>query len=93
VNLQSHEEFASHLLNRDTWVGDTMEQILRNNFVFWQRGHTSGDGKEYMKLYHISEDDVLPHIGVIDPRTGRKIVNLMVSSSNVGSLIAVVAQM
>ena len=72
VNIQSHEEFGSHQLNRDTWVDDTIQEILRENFVFWQRGHTSIDGKNYMTLYHISDVD-LPHIGIIDPRTGSKI--------------------
>lgn len=72
VNIQSHEEFGSHQLNRDTWVDDTIQEILRENFVFWQRGHTSLDGKNYMTLYHVSGGE-LPHIGIIDPRTGSKI--------------------
>lgn len=75
VNIQSHEEFGSHQLNRDTWVDDTIQEILRENFVFWQRGHTSMDGKNYMALYHILAED-LPHIGIIDPRTGAKITTI-----------------
>jgi thioredoxin-related protein len=71
VNIQSHEEFASHQLNRDTWTDETVQEILRENFVFWQRGHTSLDAKNYSTLYHINEND-LPHIGIIDPRTGSK---------------------
>lgn len=77
VNIQSHEEFPSHMLNRDTWVHETIESILRTTYLFWQRGHTSGDGRDYMNMYRLSEDD-LPHIGIIDPRTGAKLLTLTV---------------
>ena len=65
------------MLNRDTWVHDTIESILRTTYLFWQRGHTSGDGITYMRLHKLSEDD-LPHIGIIDPRTGAKLLTLTV---------------
>jgi hypothetical protein len=78
VNIQTHEEFASHMLNRDTWVDETIESILRTTYMLWQRGHTSGDGAAYMRLYHLTEED-LPHIGIIDPRTGAKLLTLTVS--------------
>jgi hypothetical protein len=71
VNIQHHQEFPSQQLNRDTWVDETVQEILRENFVFWQRGHTSQDARTYMSLYQVSEND-LPHIGIIDPRTGAK---------------------
>ena len=45
VNIQCHEEFSSHMLNRDTWTDDTVISLLRTSFVFWQRGHTSGDAQ------------------------------------------------
>ena len=80
VNLQSHEQFSSQLLNRDTWTDETIESILRTTYLFWQRGHTTLDGKSYMRTYKINADDDLPHIAIIDPRTGAKLVTLTVRS-------------
>mmetsp|Transcript_11441 Transcript_11441/g.17197 ORF Transcript_11441/g.17197 Transcript_11441/m.17197 type:complete len:315 (+) Transcript_11441:2-946(+) len=72
VNLQSHAEFGSQMLNRDTFTNETVESILRTSFLLWQRGHTSRQGREYMRMHSLSEDD-LPHLGIIDPRTGAKL--------------------
>ena len=66
------------MLNRDTWVHETIESILRTSFLFWQRGHTCGDGAAYIRMHRLTEDD-LPHIGIIDPRTGAKLLTLTVS--------------
>jgi Thioredoxin-like len=75
VNIQSHEEFASQMLNRDTWVDDTVVSLLRTSFVFWQRGHTCQDAQAYMRTHAVSDTD-LPHIGIIDSRTGARIVTM-----------------
>ena len=75
VNIQSHEDFSSHMLNRDTWSDDTVVSLLRTSFVFWQRGHTSPDGQAYMRMHGIAEAD-LPHIAIIDSRTGARIVTM-----------------
>lgn len=77
VNIQSHSEFTSHLLNRDVWTNDTIESLFRTSYLFWQRGHTCRDGQDYVRMHKINEDD-LPHIGFIDPRTGAKKLNLSV---------------
>jgi hypothetical protein len=37
VNLQSDGALASHCLNRDVWRDETVESIVRENFVFWQK--------------------------------------------------------
>lgn len=66
------------MLNRDTWVHETIESILRTSFLFWQRGHTCGDGAAYIRMHRLTDDD-LPHIGIIDPRTGAKLLTLTVS--------------
>jgi hypothetical protein len=29
INIQNHNEFSSHLLNRDTWKDETVESIIR----------------------------------------------------------------
>eukprot|EP00981_Chlorochromonas_danica_P001843 scaffold386_cov174-Ochromonas_danica.AAC.17 len=69
VNLQSHEEFISHLLNRDVWRDETIESLLKGSYQLWQRGHTSAQGKEFMRFYHIQEDQ-LPVIMILHPATG-----------------------
>ncbi len=79
VNIQSHSEFSSHLLNRDVWTNETIESLFRTSFLFWQRGHTTRDGQDYMRTYKVAEDD-LPHIAFIDPRTGAKMLTLTVSN-------------
>jgi hypothetical protein len=77
VNIQYDPEISSHYLNIDLWRNETIESIIRNNFVFWQRGHTSKDGKYFMKLYGLTDKD-LPYICIVDPRTGVNCKNLTV---------------
>lgn len=76
VNIQSHTEFTSHMLNRDTWCNDTVESLVQSSFLFWQRGHTSADAKEYMSLYALDETADLPHVAILDTRTGASIVTM-----------------
>lgn len=38
VNIQSHLEFSSQMMNRDTFVDETIITLLRTSFLFWQRG-------------------------------------------------------
>ena len=38
VNIQSHLEFSSQMMNRDTFIDETVITLLRTSFVFWQRG-------------------------------------------------------
>ena len=37
VNVQSDSSLASHVLNRDVWHNPVVEEIVRENFVFWQK--------------------------------------------------------
>lgn len=39
INLQSNEEFASHMLNRDTWTHAAVKKLIQATFVFWQVAH------------------------------------------------------
>lgn len=72
VSLQHHEEFSSHMLNRDTWCNDTVEQIVRSSFIFWQRGSTCTEAKKYLSIYKVDVGD-LPQTAIIDPRTRAKV--------------------
>jgi hypothetical protein len=62
-------EFASHLLNRDVWSCESIQQHIHSHLIFWQRGSTSPDGKKFLSYYQFTEDQ-LPIVGIIDPRTG-----------------------
>lgn len=75
VNIQYHEEFSSHMLNRDTWSDDTVEQIVRSSFIFWQRGSTSKEAMRYISVYKLEPAD-MPHISIIDPRTKAKVCSM-----------------
>ncbi|XP_072971587.1 plant UBX domain-containing protein 7 [Typha angustifolia] len=69
INLQSTEEFSSHMLNRDTWANETVAQTIRTNFIFWQVYHDSSEGKKVCTYYNLVS---IPAILVIDPITGQK---------------------
>lgn len=72
VNIQNHEEFSSHQLNRDTWVNETIQMLFspgEGSFTFWQRGHTSEDGETFLHRYGFSEHE-LPVIAIIHPTIG-----------------------
>lgn len=36
VNIQDEIVFASHMLNRDTWSDDVVQNLVASGFVFWQ---------------------------------------------------------
>lgn len=70
VNIQSPQEFSSMILNRDIWNDALIIDFIQENFIFWQRGCNTPDGTEWTTLYNISK---LPHVSVVDPRTGRQL--------------------
>lgn len=79
VNIQSSKSFPCQEMNRDTWRDESISEVLKVYFVFWQRGVTSPGGLHFIKLYNIcSEADldtqegisIFPGIYIIDPRTG-----------------------
>jgi hypothetical protein len=70
ANIQAADEFASHILNRDIWSHDTVKEVIRSAFVFWQRDRSSAQGTQFVANYNITD---LPIICIIDPRTGRKV--------------------
>jgi hypothetical protein len=70
VNIQSEEEFASFVLNRDVWSHGTVREVLKSFYVFFQRDKSTPQGSQFLANYGISD---LPSVCIIDPRTGRKI--------------------
>jgi hypothetical protein len=69
INIQSSEEFSSHMLNRDTWANETLSQTIRSNFLFWQVYNTTSEGRKVCTFYKLV---TLPAILVLDPITGQK---------------------
>lgn len=70
VNIQAADEFASHVLNRDIWSHETVKEVIRSSFVFWQREKGSVQGSPVVTNYNIVQ---FPSVLIIDPRTGRKL--------------------
>eukprot|EP00747_Dinoflagellata_sp_TGD_P022156 gnl/TRDRNA2_/TRDRNA2_128936_c0_seq1.p1 gnl/TRDRNA2_/TRDRNA2_128936_c0~~gnl/TRDRNA2_/TRDRNA2_128936_c0_seq1.p1 ORF type:complete len:500 (+),score=104.59 gnl/TRDRNA2_/TRDRNA2_128936_c0_seq1:68-1501(+) len=73
VNIQQAEVFASHQLNRDVWNDDTIKDIVMGSFIFWQRDDKSKEGQQFCSYYNCGHQ--LPHICIVDPRTGRRMKN------------------
>eukprot|EP00927_Polykrikos_kofoidii_P078722 TRINITY_DN75538_c0_g1_i1.p1 TRINITY_DN75538_c0_g1~~TRINITY_DN75538_c0_g1_i1.p1 ORF type:complete len:495 (-),score=97.15 TRINITY_DN75538_c0_g1_i1:112-1596(-) len=71
ANIQGPEIFASHALNRDVWRDEMVEEMVQESFVFWQRDDKSVEGEQFTKNYRCGDN--LPHICVVDPRTGRSV--------------------
>lgn len=69
VNIQAADEFQSLVLNRDIWSHETVKEIIRSCFVFWQRDRSSAQGSAFVSKYNLTQ---LPAICIVDPRTGRK---------------------
>ena len=67
VNLQSADEFHSHMLNRDTWSDEALKAIVRSSFVFWQKNKGTEEADKVCAFYKLNK---LPVIMLIDPLTG-----------------------
>ncbi|ETB57734.1 hypothetical protein, variant 3 [Plasmodium yoelii 17X] len=69
VNIQN-SEFESLKLNRDIWNNETIQEIIKDSFIFWQRDEHDQDAIIFMNTYKITS---LPCICVLCKRTGRKL--------------------
>jgi hypothetical protein len=67
VNIQKRQEFASQMLNRDTWPDENVRAIMGFRFLFWQQEFESSAGMQYLSVYPAS---TLPIVDIIDPITG-----------------------
>lgn len=68
VSLHDGSEFVCQMLNRDLWNQDSVQEFVSNNLIFMQLNTATEDGERYMRLYTVTGH---PHIGLLDPRTGR----------------------
>eukprot|EP01132_Coremiostelium_polycephalum_P006609 gene6609-8178_t len=72
VNIQDSTEFDCQKLNRDTWSNKDLREYITKNFLFWQVGNETSEGKLFCQFYHVHK---FPYIAVIDPRTGEKLTS------------------
>ena len=70
VNIQNSDNLTSSTLNIEVWGNETIRQIIQSAFVFFQREHTSRQGKSFITNHNIAST---PIVCIIDPRTGRKV--------------------
>jgi len=66
VNIQSTEEFASHMLNRDIWKKQQISDIVKESFIFCQRDQNSSFARNFANLYNVWKH---PSITILDPVT------------------------
>ena len=68
--MQSHSEFQSHQLNRDTWSHEAVQSVVKENFVLWQTYNHSENGMKMTTFYKLQS---IPYTMIIDPLTGAKL--------------------
>jgi len=71
VNIQAHNEFSSIVLNRDVWGDEAVQALVGSAFYLWQRYLATADGERYKTYYAF---DNLPHVALLDPRTGERLL-------------------
>lgn len=77
VNIQDNEEFLSYALNRDVFSHEIIKPMLQKEFVLFQKYPSDPDGQLYITFYKPQRP--FPHIGIIDPYTGEKMLDLKLS--------------
>ena len=79
VNVQNSKEFACQVLNRDVWSNQTVKDIIKEHFIFWQIYHEQAEGQRYIQFYNVHE---YPHVSILDPRTGEKLSSFSVGDAD-----------
>jgi len=80
VNIQAQTEFQSLVLNRDLWSNDVIQNTVHNSFIFWQQERTTMDAQRFLTLYNPGPS--LPHVCIIDPRTGERLSILRLKATD-----------
>ena len=83
VNIQKEDEFSTHILNRDVWSDNSVKELLKAVFVFWQKHDTTSSAMDFFQKYRIeTTDDSYPFIAIIDPVT-KSLVKTLKHNGNV----------
>jgi hypothetical protein len=79
VNIQTHDEFACLVLNRDVWRNEAIAPIVRSRFVLWQQERDFEAARNvrtpnphaaaFCRRYKL-EGETFPRVALIDPRSG-----------------------
>ncbi|GLI78180.1 UBX domain protein Ubx2 [Penicillium ochrochloron] len=74
VNVQDTSIFDCQVLNRDLWKDKTVQETIREHFVFLQFSKDDPKAAPYLQYYFQGSDvsDNYPHIAIVDPRTGEQ---------------------
>ncbi|KAJ5717443.1 hypothetical protein N7488_003089 [Penicillium malachiteum] len=75
VNIQDQSIFDCQVLNRDLWKDKSVQETIREHFVFLQFSKDDPRASPYLQYYFQGSDvsDNYPHIAIVDPRTGEKV--------------------
>jgi hypothetical protein len=74
VNIQDSSVFDCQVLNRDLWKDKTVQETVKEHFIFLQFAKDDPKGSAYIQYYFQASDvsDNYPHIAIVDPRTGEQ---------------------
>ncbi|KAJ2778460.1 UBX domain protein Ubx2 [Coemansia javaensis] len=67
INLQDLSEFRCQALNRDVWSQETVREVVRAGYVFFQLPIDNAEGVRVATMYAA---DAYPFIAAVHPKTG-----------------------
>ncbi|KAJ2558782.1 UBX domain protein Ubx2, partial [Coemansia sp. RSA 1933] len=67
INLQDVSDFMCQALNRDIWRKSIIKDVIKRDFVFFQRSIDTADGLRLVNMYRVTS---YPFIAAIHPKTG-----------------------
>lgn len=74
VNIQDSSIFDCQVLNRDLWKDKTVQETIKEHFLFLQFSKDDPRASPYLQYYFQASDvgENYPHIAIVDPRTGEQ---------------------
>ncbi|KAJ3180646.1 hypothetical protein HDU87_001759 [Geranomyces variabilis] len=69
LTLNEPSEFGSQILNRDLWKDETVQTLIKEQFVFVYWGTQSPQAREHKTLYPVES---FPYFCIVDPITGER---------------------
>lgn len=71
VHVHDPSDFDSHRMNRDVWSHETLKEIIKGSFVFWQTLAHTEPAQRFINSYRL-DPSTKTHIAILDPLTGQK---------------------